>query len=44
MRAPHAGLATTVLIVEAAAVVTLSITGALLAGRRGGYRQPWPAP
>jgi hypothetical protein len=36
MRAPHAGLAATVLIVEAVAVVTLSITGALLPRRRGG--------
>jgi hypothetical protein len=32
------GLANTVVIIEAAAVVTLSLTGALLWRRRGGYR------
>jgi hypothetical protein len=32
------GLANTVVIIEAVAVVTLSITGALLWRRRGGYR------
>jgi hypothetical protein len=32
------GLANTVVIIEAVAVITLSITGALLWRRRGGYR------